>query len=115
MMDQSTTSSTRLADAEWFLASLPNELAVMPREDRVNGLRRFVAALQPHVDYLAMKTGNKTEESKSRALPPVPRAWWRDPATIPARSSLYDGHYFPPHHRRHHRRRRTRQDDLSHL
>jgi hypothetical protein len=41
------------------------------------------------------KTVNKAEESKPpRALPPMPRGWWRDPATIPARSSLYDGHYF---------------------
>ena len=27
---------------------------------------------------------------KQRALP---KAWWRDPATIPPRKSLYDGHY----------------------
>jgi AAA domain-containing protein len=31
----------------------------------------------------------KTEKPKRD----MPRAWWRDPATIPARSSLYDGHY----------------------
>ena len=32
---------------------------------------------------------SKTEKPKRD----MPRAWWRDPATIPARSSLYDGHY----------------------
>jgi hypothetical protein len=32
---------------------------------------------------------SKTEKPKRE----LPRAWWRDPATIPARSSLYDGHY----------------------
>ena len=34
-------------------------------------------------------TEDKTEKPKRD----MPRAWWRDPATIPARSSLYDGHY----------------------
>ncbi|WP_426442047.1 AAA family ATPase [Bradyrhizobium genosp. P] len=34
--------------------------------------------------------GKKTEKPKRD----MPRAWWRDPATIPARSSLFDGHYF---------------------
>jgi hypothetical protein len=32
---------------------------------------------------------SKTEKSKRD----LPRAWWRDPATIPPRSSLYEGHY----------------------
>jgi AAA domain len=32
----------------------------------------------------------KTEKPKMR---PVPVSWWRDPATIPPRQSLYDGHY----------------------
>jgi hypothetical protein len=32
---------------------------------------------------------DKTEKPKRD----MPRAWWRDPATIPPRSSLYEGHY----------------------
>jgi RecA-family ATPase len=32
---------------------------------------------------------NKTGKPKRD----MPRAWWRDPASIPPRSSLYDGHY----------------------
>jgi RecA-family ATPase len=32
---------------------------------------------------------SKTEKSKRE----LPRAWWRDPATIPPRSTLYEGHY----------------------
>src|SRR5260370_901478 len=35
------------------------------------------------------RASGKTEKPKRD----MPRAWWRDPATIPARSSLYDGHY----------------------
>jgi len=37
------------------------------------------------------RSGNRQDgETQARDLP---RAWWRDPATIPPRSSLYEGHY----------------------
>jgi hypothetical protein len=35
-------------------------------------------------------TEDPTEKPKVR---PAPASWWRDPATIPPRKSLYDGHY----------------------
>jgi hypothetical protein len=35
------------------------------------------------------ETASKTEKPKRD----LPWAWWRDPATIPPRSSLYEGHY----------------------
>jgi hypothetical protein len=35
------------------------------------------------------ETRNKTEKPQRE----LPRAWWRDPATIPPRSTLYEGHY----------------------
>jgi AAA domain len=38
------------------------------------------------------RASGKTETSK-KPKRDMPRAWWRDPGTIPARSSLYDGHY----------------------
>jgi hypothetical protein len=40
--------------------------------------------------------GDKTKTDTSETEKPkrdLPRAWWRDPATIPPRSSLYEGHY----------------------
>src|SRR6266851_1427079 len=37
------------------------------------------------------KTG--TEEVEKPKLRSAPVSWWRDPATIPPRQSLYDGHY----------------------
>jgi hypothetical protein len=40
-------------------------------------------------DQKAIVTG-VTEKPKER---PAPVSWWRDPATIPPRQSLYDGHY----------------------
>jgi AAA domain len=36
------------------------------------------------------RTTEKTEEPKIRL---APASWWREPATIPPRRSLYDGHY----------------------
>jgi hypothetical protein len=48
IMDQ--TSTTPWTDAEEFLASLPNELAEVPRKDRLKELRRFATALQPYVE-----------------------------------------------------------------
>jgi hypothetical protein len=47
IMDQ-----TSIDEAEWFLASLPTELAIVPKKDRVNKLRWFMAALQPRLEYL---------------------------------------------------------------
>jgi hypothetical protein len=38
----------------------------------------------------AVPAGETTEKPKVR---PAPVSWWRDPATIPPRQSLYDGHY----------------------
>jgi hypothetical protein len=35
----------------------------------------------------------ETEETREPKARPVPVSWWRDPATIPPRRSLYDGHY----------------------
>ena len=35
----------------------------------------------------------KTEETREPKARPVPVSWWCDPATIPPRRSLYDGHY----------------------
>lgn len=147
-MNHVVTSSTPWTEAEEFLASLPNELAEVPRKDRVAELRRFATALQPHIEYLApdraaeflletavrmcerdaepeiqeivrdammpatplvdsfdafgqtvaaaldtectqRSEAGKTEKPKRD----LPRAWWRDPASIPPRSSLYEGHY----------------------
>ena len=34
-----------------------------------------------------------TEATEKPKVRPAPASWWRDPATIPPRQSLYDGHY----------------------
>jgi RecA-family ATPase len=47
--------------------------------------------IEPATTRQEKKTGTKeTEKPKVR---PAPASWWRDPATIPPRQSLYDGHY----------------------
>lgn len=57
-------------------------------------------ATNGHDDEWPPRAGPQDYGSAPIAPPPVrrserdlPRAWWRDPASIPPRSSLYDGHY----------------------
>jgi hypothetical protein len=46
---------------------------------------------EPVLEPAAGAAGDGT--TKTLSARPVPLSWWRDPATIPPRKTLYDGHY----------------------
>jgi RecA-family ATPase len=56
-----------------------------------NGLEDYglSADAAPHTDVEL----SATEEREKPKVCPTPGSWWRDPATIPPRRSLYDGHF----------------------
>jgi hypothetical protein len=51
----------------------------------VDSLEAFGPTVEAEVDT---ESAQRTQSKRD-----LPQAWWRDPATIPPRQSLYDGHY----------------------
>ena len=68
----------------------PNDTAVASGAEAV---REQFDALAADAPSPSGGLNARTGQNAGPKLPSAPLAWWRDPATIPPRQTLYDGHY----------------------